>query len=740
VSAIYVGQSTCCLRLLVARGPADGNNVGGMSELSRRKFLGTAAAVTGAAAVGAALPGSADASPAPSTTRRHGDLRDIKHVVVIMQENRSFDHYFGSLRGVRGFGDRSTILLPEGKPVWQQPVTPTAGAATQYPWRLSGAKTWTGSTPPSPQTGAANYGGTSHAWDDQHGAWYGGLMNGWYQAKGGPTTLGYLDRQDLPFHYALAEAYTIGDAYHCSVISATGPNRTVHWSGTINAGQKHGDYIAYDGGSELHKFLPWESYAETLQAAGVSWRLYKCADDFGDNALTYFDTFAKLDPSQGGTAAPGNVFYDNGVADVPEPITGLNGNADNIAAAIRADVVGGTLPKVSWIVNNQFFSEHPVTAPSNGAYFLRGVLEALNADPEVFNSTLVIVNYDENDGQFDHVPPPVPAAGEADEFVSGTLTEDGVTAPLPVGLGFRVPLFLISPWTRGGWVTSEVADHTSVLQFLEKWTAAHGTPAVSPNISAWRRKVCGDLTAAFDFASPVYGLPRLPETGPLVPEVKYNPLPADNTMPTQEPGTRPARPLPFQPNATLTGLAGGVAHLAFSNVAPFATRASHFAVYDNRSGGPALAQYPAGFPGQYTVAARATATGTAPIGDTAYDLTVVGPNRFLRRFTGDPTGAGRALRVDVSYYEGRAAGEPELRFTLHNDGHPPAVFTITHNHYLPGHPQTVKVAPHDSRTWTVNPLKVSHGWYDLTVTTSADAAWSQRFVGHLETGRPSISG
>ncbi|GAB3879368.1 hypothetical protein GCM10027612_05030 [Microbispora bryophytorum subsp. camponoti] len=298
-----------------------------MPELSRRNFLGTAAAVTGAAAVGAALP---NASAAAATTQKkpghppkpYGDIRDIKHVVVIMQENRSFDHYFGALKGVRGFGDRSTIVLPGGKTVWEQPKTLTAEADTQYPWRLSGAKTWSGATPPSAELGAANYGGTSHGWTDQHGAWYGGLMNGWYYAKGGPTTLGYLDRHDLPFHYALADAYTVGDAYHCSVLSATGPNRTFLWGGTINADHKHGSFTAYDGGDERGKFLPWESYAETLQAAGVSWRVYQCADDYGDNGLEYFNTFAKLDPTQGGTAAPGDVYYDNGVKNVPEPPLG----------------------------------------------------------------------------------------------------------------------------------------------------------------------------------------------------------------------------------------------------------------------------------------------------------------------------------------------------------------------------------------------------------------------------------
>jgi phospholipase C len=720
-----------------------------MSKLSRRNFLGTAAAVTGAAAVGSALPGvSAAATSAPSKAvpsgRVYGDMRDIKHVVVIMQENRSFDHYYGALKGVRGFGDRSTIQLPGGKSVWEQPKTPTEGAETQYPWRLSGAKSWSGATPPSAELGAANYGGTSHGWTDQHGAWYGGLMNGWYSAKGGPTTLGYLDRKDLPFHYALADAYTVGDAYHCSVLSATGPNRTYLWSATINAGQKHGSFIASDGGDERGKFLPWESYGETLQKAGVTWRVYQCADDYGDNGLEYFDTFAKLDPTQGGTAQPGNAYYENGVKNVPEPIGGLGGNADNINAAIRADVLNGTLPQVSWVVNNQFFSEHPVTAPSNGAYFLRGLLEALGADTDVFNSTLVIVNYDENDGQFDHVPPPMPPEGAADEFVSGTLSSYGVTAPVPVGLGFRVPLILISPWTRGGRVTSEVSDHTSVIQFIEKWTEALGKPAVCPNISDWRRKVCGDLTGALDFTSPVYGMPDLPGTGPLIPETRYTPLPGDNEMPTQEEGTKPARPLPYQPGANLTGFADGVAKLEFSNEAPFVTKASHFSVYNNLGGFPTLAQYPAKFPGQYTVDAKKTATGSGPIGsgpgDTKYDLTITGPNRFLRRFIGDTAKAGKNLVVETVYYDGASSARPKLQLWLRNNGDSAVEFTITHNHYISAAPHKVRVAPHSKEVWAVSPLELSGGWYDVTITADCDAAWSQQLIGHLETGEASITG
>jgi phospholipase C len=202
-----------------------------------------------------------------------------------------------------------------------------------------------------------------------------------------------------------------------------------------------------------------------------------------------------------------------------------------------------------------------------------------------FGSLKGVRGYDENDGQFDHVPPPVAPAGTTDELFqepSGGLASAGVDVPVPVGLGFRVPLLLISPWTRGGWVTSEVSDHTSVIQLLEKWTTAIGTPAICPNISDWRRSVCGDLTSAFDFRSPVFGLPELPVPAPPIgdpPGGAYNPPATTNQMPVQEPGTKRARPLPYQPNANLDGFTFGsggavTANLSFSNTGRHVSRAS----------------------------------------------------------------------------------------------------------------------------------------------------------------------
>ena len=736
-----------------------------MSELSRRNLI-RGAAVAGAAAAAASVTGTAASADVPSKegkdgkagqaaaagadkkNGRHGDLRDIKRVVILMQENRSFDMYFGTLKGVIGYGDKATITLPGGLSVFEQPVTapgePVTG--TQFPFALAEGKITSTPLPPNAETGAQNANGTDHSWETQHGAWFGGLMNGWLNFKG-IETLGHFTRADIPFHYALADAYTIGDAYHCSVLSATGPNRTFLWSGTINADQANGSFVAFNGGDELGDFLPWQSYPVTLQDAGVTWKIYQGTDNFGDNGAQYFATFADLDPSQGGTAAPGNPFFDNGLATVPEPLNPETRNGDNLANAIKADVEAGTLPQVSWVVTNQQYSEHPDGAPTDGAYYVGKVLQALNADPDVFNSTLVIIDYDENDGAFDHVPPPVPPQGTTDEFF---LESSLAPAPLPVGLGYRVPLFLISPWTRGGWVTSEVSDHTSVLQFLEKWTTAIGKPTICPNISEWRRSVSGDLTNAFDFDHPVYGLPNLPfVTAPVGEANSYQVLPTTNALPVQEAGHKPARPLPYQANAVLTGFTANsdgtsTANLALSNNAPHVSRASQFAVYNNLAPTPAISAYPGAFPGQYTVAGSRKITASTPatvsIGAGAYDITVVSANRFLRRFTGDVTKAGANAQVTAGYYEGGFGLAPTLILALANHGKSDLTFTITHNQYSSQRPQSFKVRPGFPEKVVIDPLASSNGWYDVTITIDGDSTWSQRFTGHLETGEPSITG
>ncbi|MFD0563301.1 phosphocholine-specific phospholipase C [Kitasatospora saccharophila] len=684
-----------------------------MAGLSRRKFMAWSASAAAGAAVAGTAAGAAGAAPAAAAVAgATGTLADAKHIVVLMQENRSFDHYFGMLKGVRGFADRATIQLSGGYSVFNQPNL----LGRQYPWQFSATKPAGGA---DPERLAQCNGDLAHGWSDQHKAWNSGKLDSWVAAKGNVRTLGYLTRADIPFHYALADNWTVNDAYHCSVLSATGPNRTYHWSGQIDpAGAAGGP--AYDGGDESG--LKWQTYAEALEAAGVSWKVYQnAADNYGDNALAYFTQFSG--------APAGSALAVKGMGSVPK-VTGRT--PDDIVAAIKADVLAGTLPQVSWIVPDQASSEHPYATPADGAHFVHNVLDALNADPAVFDSTILFLNYDENDGFFDHVPPPAAPAGTPGEFYNS----------VNIGLGFRVPMIAVSPWSRGGWVSSETSDHTSVLRFLEKWTAAIGKPATTPNISAWRRKVTGDLTGMFDFAHPVYGMPALPDTsqtiglaacGPLP-----NPAPVNNQLPVQEPGTRPARALPYQPVANLDHLefgSGGVMKVWIA-MANQGSAGTHFAAYANahRSGGP----------WQYTVdPAGATSDffncGTG-YGAGKYDLTVVGPNRFLRRFTGDATASGKNAAVTATYAAAPDTGRLALWFKLANSGSSAVTFTVTSNNYRTDGPWTYTVAAGGSTSDYFNAVAYNGGWYDFTVTVSGDASWSQRFTGHLETGAASISG
>ncbi|MET8433500.1 phosphocholine-specific phospholipase C [Streptomyces sp900116325] len=677
-----------------------------MRPVSRRSFVALGAGV----AAGTAIPGAAGpATAAAAAASASGTITDVKHVVILMQENRSFDHYFGRLKGVRGFSDRAATTLPGGQPVFNQPN----GLGRQYPWKLSATPAAGGA---DGETLAQCNGDLPHSWSSQHAAWNKGRLDSWVSGVSNVRTLGYLDRGDIPYHYALADNYTICDGYFSSTLSATGPNRTYLWSGKV-------DSSSHDGGDESG--LTWETYAEALERAGVSWKVYQNAqDNYGDNGLAYFKKFTD--------AAAGSPLHDRGMASVPAT---TGSTPDDIAAAIKADALNGTLPQVSWVVANQAFSEHPYAPPGDGAHFVDLVYRALAAGPEVFDSTVMFLNYDENDGFFDHVPPPAPPANTAGEFLNG----------VPYGLGFRVPMLVMSPWTRGGWVSSEVFDHTSVLRFLETWTSAIGKPAACPNISAWRRKVTGDLTGVFDFAHPVYGVPSLPSTDKVIGigtcAPLPNPAPQTNALPAQEPGTRPARALPYQTNGNLDrlefGTAGKIlAWFSMANQGAPAKSAAHFSIQPTA--------YRSTEPWQYTVDAGGTASDYFNIGtgygDGKYDITMTGPNRFLRRFTGDATKAGKSLEVAARYAAAPDTGRIAIWFRLSNASTAAVKFTLGSNNYRADGPWTYTVPPGGSTEDYFNAVAGQNGWYDFTVTADADSTWSRRYTGHIETGAASISG
>ena len=183
---------------------------------TRRQFLRwslKASAATGALAL---VPPSIRRALAIPATVIAGSIEDVQHVVILMQENRSFDHYFGTLRGVRGFGDRHPIPLATGEPVWQQ----SDGKQVIPPYHLDTKK-----------TSAWRIASTPHSFSDAQAAWNQGKFGFWPHFKT-PQSMGHYRRADLPFQFALADAFTICDAYFCSVTTGTDPNRIFFWSGS----------------------------------------------------------------------------------------------------------------------------------------------------------------------------------------------------------------------------------------------------------------------------------------------------------------------------------------------------------------------------------------------------------------------------------------------------------------------------------------------------------------------------
>ena len=482
-----------------------------MPELTRRRLLGGAAGAAAAAASMTLMPPNVQKALAQTSSHSPRSMRDIKHVVLLMQENRSFDHYYGTLAGVRGFDDAKQQKLANGRSVLFQPDTVNPDGFT-LPFHLD-----------TNTTSAQMIPSTSHAWQVQHNALNGGKMDSWLPAHraadgaNGPYVMGYHERSDLPFQFALAEAFTICDNYYCSVLGPTWPNRMMWMTGTIDAeGNNRGpilDNNAPPGG------YTWTTYAERLEAAGVSWKVYQQADNFGTNMLSNFASFQ--------AARAGDPLFDKGLAVLPE-------------GQFEFDARNDLLPTVSWILAPSTVSEHPDFTPADGAAFVASKIDAIAANPEVWAKTVFILDYDENDGLFDHVVPPTPPAGTPGEFVTKTSPGGTPGNGLPVGGGFRVPAIIVSPWTAGGFVSSEAFDHTSVLRFLEVLTGVKET-----NISDWRRQTFGDLTSVFRFGRSA-GPPVLPDTSGQMTYAAFTgtqlPKPtlpgANQSLPVQERGGR----------------------------------------------------------------------------------------------------------------------------------------------------------------------------------------------------------
>ena len=563
-----------------------------------------------------------------------GSIQDVKHVVVLMQENRSFDHYFGTLQGVRGYQDPNIYVLQDGYSCLFQ-----SNGTNGYllPFHL---------------TTTCNY-----------------------------HFMGYQTRTNIPFYYALADAYTICDNYFSSFYGPTFPNRLFLFTGM-------NDPNGTGGGPSVGNTVPtngfsWTTYPERLQAAGVSWKVYRpSGDDFGD-ALAWFAQFKN--------SAPGNPLYDRGMATV-----------NDVVSAFVADVTNGTLPQVSWVIPPSSYSEHQPLSAERGEWFVNQIRTALTANPAVFNSTVLILNYDENGPYIDHALRPVPNAGTPDELGW-------------YGFGNRVPMIVISPWTRGGRVCSQMFDHTSIIRFLETWTGVQET-----NISAWRRQLCGDLTSVFDFAHPDFSLPNLPVTLLLDCSGTSVSPPVTQSMPVQESGVRPACPLPYQPDARCFTDCSNHLYVTLTNAG---AASAHFVLSANAYRNPELWQRDV-LPG-----GSVTDTFIQPNGANGrYDFTCYGPNGFQRRFAGN-------LNQDCGRIEITSQIDPIaecITLGLLNPAATAGSFTLTNN-FTPDSPLVFNLSPASSTNCTFF-TQTNQNWYDLTVTSGADASFLRHLVGHIENG------
>ncbi|TLV03137.1 phosphocholine-specific phospholipase C [Dyadobacter luticola] len=832
---------------------------------SRRDFIKKATMLTGAAGMFTSVPASIQNALAIDP-KKGSTYLDAEHVVILMQENRSFDHAYGALRGVRGFNDPRAIRQPNKNLVWLQT---NAAGETHVPFRLNMREsnaTWMGSLP--------------HSWTNQVDARNNGKYDQWLIAKQAghkdyakmPLTQGFYNREDIPFYYALADAFTVCDQNFCSSLTGTTPNRLYLWTGTVretpdpeksyaNVRNENVDY-----GDEAK----WTTFPERLEDNGISWRIYQnelsidtgfvgeedsWLANFTDNPIEWFsqyniryhtgyqtylksqvaklpgeiensrkqvktmsgkdaeafekkiqekeaslklakeelvrwspENFAKL--SQRSKNIHQKAFTTNKKNPDYRKITTvkyMDGDIEHEAKAplgdvlhqFRTDVKTGKLPTVSWLVAPENFSDHP-TSPWYGAWYVSEVMDILTSDPEVWKKTIFILCYDENDGYFDHVPPfsvPNPYQEDSGAVSKGidckteyvTLEQDMIKKPKkdsresPIGLGYRVPLVVASPWSRGGNVCSEVFDHTSILQFLEKFVShKSGKQVKETNISEWRRTICGDLTSTFiPYEGQKIGLPtflqrdefmegiynakfkKLPNNYKAlskeeIQEVNNDPL-LSPILPNQEKGMRPACPIPYE-------LFADGSYNSDKNAFEIKLEARNDSFKEKAAGAPFMVYAPGKYKNEqvkvwnYAVKAGDALKGSwkpEDFEDDKYHLIVYGPNGFMREYQGKKENAN--VLVSSRYGTDKNKKSQAILF-LDFKSSKPCTLTIKDNAYG-AVIQNIKLDQKVADGKVTVPVSVgkNFNWYDLSISIENNPDFLWRYAGHIETGALSQS-
>ena len=717
--------------------------------MNRRDFLANSGKTLLGTATLASFPASIQKALAIDAKVETGSIQDVKHVIILTQENRSFDNYFGTLKGVRGFGDRFTIPLSDNRKVWEQY---DKNKNIVFPYHLDSTK-----------GNAQRVSGTPHSWTDGQYAWNHGRMGNWVQYKQ-PQSMGYYKQKEVEFQFSLANAFTICDAYHCAMHTGTNSNRMFLWTGSngpkaMGVASVVNDLDALGPSSTGYD---WTTYPERLQQAGVTWKVYQnMPDNFTDNPLAGFKQYRRANELSGKPVSNEGICpaYDP-IVDATQPL--YKGIANTMPdggflGTFKEDIAKGQLPQVSWMVAPATYSEHPgPSSPVQGAWYIQEVLNALTENPAIWSQTVLLVNFDENDGFFDHIPSPSAPSKDSSGKMQGktTLTDEQISYEYAThpkasdgqpnftdpavsngigvyGPGIRVPMYVLSPWSRGGWVNSQVFDHSSVIRFLEQRFGVQ-----EPNISPYRRAVCGDLTTAFDFKHPnnatvqeLVGKKSKSEADAirnaqaLLPQVSR---PQSQVYPTQEMGTRLSRALPYilHTSAKVDAKAKTV-QLLFSNTG---THAAVFHVYDKLN--------LEAIPRRYMLEAGKQLDDIWTPTNSLYDVWVIGPNGFHRGFSGD---LNKTVQIEA-LPEIRVCVEEcsaKLYLKVRNDATKTAKFIVKANAYLPNKMWSIETATVEKElSWDMADFG---GWYDFTVTMENDPSYKRRFAGRIETGKDSFS-
>nr|WP_121269471.1 phospholipase C, phosphocholine-specific [Pedobacter schmidteae] len=836
---------------------------------SRREFIRKSLLLSGAAGLSTVLPASIQRALAIDP-KLGSSFMDAEHIVILMQENRSFDHCFGTLKGVRGFNDPRAVTLPDQKPVWMQT---NALGETYAPFRLDikdSKVTWLGDLP--------------HSRASQVDAYNGGKYDQWLTAKrsgnkkyaGMPLTLGHYTREDLPFNYAMADAFTVCDQNFCSGMTSTTPNRSFFWTGKISYELDGLQKVNIRNDDFSYGKLPWKAFPELLQENNVAWKFYQndisCGggykgeerawlSNFGCNLLEFFaayqvkfssryvknlqklvdtlpDEINKLQEASPSSEAAAQKIktdlknkmeaLDNAASELKKwsaeeyeklsdqqkalfknafvinsgdpnyrNISTLSYNDGNskrevtvpkgdVLHQFRKDVDTGKLPAVSWLASPQNFSDHP-SAPWYGAWYVSEVLDILTKNPEVWKKTIFITTYDENDGYFDHVPPysipdaKVPGTGLVSKGIDTEIEHVRLANELkqgipekaareaPIGLGFRVPMLIASPWSRGGRVCSEVFDHTSTLQFLEVFFSHKLNKEIKlDNISQWRRTICGDLTSVFapfngekpdkidflnrnhtvetiynaKFKADPSGFKKLTDAD--IAAFGAKPL-ASGIMSGQEKGIKPSCALPYElyTDGKLT---------EDKKAFELKLQAGNTVFGKNAAGSPFTVYAPVKYKDagneeqvcrnwSFAVVAGDTLSYRWPIAafeNGKYQLRVNGPNGYYREFIG--TANNPDLLVAIEYERaggnGKLTGNVVVKIT--NIG-ASKDYTIAIKDVGYGKNNLVRKVKAGTVEGIVLDLKKSYSWYDFILKVEGTENFEQRYAGRVETGLAGFS-